>query len=572
MTMTDGEARRWEWKLGGVGAMALVFAILAVTVFPATLAGAPAGIPAAAILGVGAVVAAVLAVMCGLGVAVHHRYFFSTRQRLRRDLGGPEGWLDIYDLRETSGEQAVLEEAQRFWGHPVDTVQQAGWEVGEPISGRWPVRGKTIRAPFPRSAIAIGPQGAGKSQLAIPIGLDLPAATVITSTKTELYDALASIRAEDYGPIYVFDPLGLTGGAHNFPFDPVWGCLDAQRTDETAQAMIRGASISKRHNETFWADIGREILRCYLLAAALENMSSFDVQRWTHKPEDPEPVDILVKHEHLVPEGWLSLYRSRINTNVRQRDGYFATVSSCMDYLGHPGGAAAVRAPRGGRFDMRLFLQQRCTLFIIGDKSVRGMAAMMTALTESLAYDARAVAKAEPLGEPLVMLLDEVTNLTPVDLARWVTELRGWGVMPFAFIQSRSQLDSTYGEAEAEIIWENMITKIVLGSLGDDDFLESMSRLVGERRIRRVTDSTSRGAQGSIGLERVAPLHVIRSLPRWHALYIGAARHAAVVAFEPGFQRLAREYSGASRRPAWTRWWRHPIRATLSALELERHR
>ena len=568
-TMTDGEARRWEWKLGGVGAMALVFAILAVTVFPVTLGGGPVGIPVGTILGVLAVAAAVVAVACGLGVMLHHRYFFSTRQRLRRDLGGPEGYLDIYDLRETSGEQAALEEAQRFWRHPVNTVEEAAWTPGEAISGRWPIRGKLIYVPYPRSAVVIGPQGAGKSQFLIPFGLDIPGAAVITSTKTELYDAIAEIRAEDYGPVYVFDPLDLTGGAHNFPFDPVWGCLDAQRTDEIAQAMIRGASLSKQHNETFWADIGREILRCYLLAAAIKGYSSFAVQGWAHKPDDPEPGKILDDNQHLVPEGWLSLYQSRIATNARQRDGYFATVSSCMDYLGHPGGAAACQVSRGGQFDMRLFLDGRCTLFIIGDKSARGMAAMMTALTESLAYDARAVAKQTPLREPLVMLLDEVTNLTPVDLPRWVTELRGWGVMPFAAIQSRSQLDATYGEREAEVIWDNMVTKIVLGSLGDDSFLETLSRLVGERRIRRTNNTTRGGVEGTIGLERISPLHVIRSLPRWHALYIGAARHAAVIAYEPGYQRLTRERTGARRRPAWPRWWRHPIQATLSALQLD---
>ena len=288
--MTDGEARSWERKLAGVGAMALLFAVLALTLFRTTLADSPSTIPAAAILNWAAAAAVALAVMCGLGVVAHHRFFFSTRQRLRHDLGGPEGWLDVYDLRETAGERAVLTEAERFWGHPAGHVEQAGWTVGEPISGRWSVRGRLMYAPYPRSAIVVGPQGAGKSQLLIPFGLDVPGPAVITSTKTELFDAIAEHRARHYGPVYVFDPLAITGGAHNFPFDPVWGCLDAQRTDEVAQAMIRGASVTKQHNETFWADIGREILRCYLLAAAIENLSSFDVQRWTHMPDDPEPV------------------------------------------------------------------------------------------------------------------------------------------------------------------------------------------------------------------------------------------------------------------------------------------
>lgn len=569
--MTDGEARRWEWKLVTAAAAAVLMAVLSVTVFPTTLADSPPALPVELILHLAAATLLALAAVVLLIAGLHHRVFFSIRQRLRRDLGGPDGWLDIHDMRDTCGQRPVLAEAHTFWRQPTFRVEQAGWAVGEPISGRWPTRGKLMYAPYPRSAIVIGPQGSGKSQYAVPLILDAPAAEIVTSTKTELFDATAYERAGSHGPVYVFDVLDATGGEHNFPFDPVWGCTDAQRTDETAAAMIRGASINKRQNEEFWADVGREILRCYLLAAAVTGRSSFDVQRWSHDPDDPEPVEILTRYSSRVPHGWLGLLQTRIDTNVRQRDGYYATVASCMDFLALPGAAAACRAPAGVRFDMASFLAERCTLYIIGDNNVRGIASLMTALTEALAYEARQVAIAtQRLAEPLVMVLDEVANLTPVDLPKWAAEFRGWGIMPIPIIQSRAQLDQVWGQDNGQIIWDNMVTKVVLPALGDEHFLESVSRLAGERKVRRTTDTTRGGGQGSIGLERVVPLHVIRSLPPFHAFVLGAPRHPAVVAYEPGFQRLERERSGAARRPAWPPWWRHPWRAVLSALELDR--
>ena len=570
-TTTDAEARCWEWKLVAVAAAAVLLGVLCVTVFPTTLADSPSAVPVDLVLDVAAATLLAIASMLVLGAGVHHRWFFSGRQRLRRDLGGPAGWLDVHDLRDTCGERAVLAEAENFWRRPTLSVEQAGWVVGEPISGRWPTRSALMYAPYPRSAIVVGPQGAGKSQYAIPLILDAPAAEIVTSTKTELYDATAGAREHNHGPVYVFDVLGATGDAHNFPFDPVWGCTDAQRTDETAAAMIRGASINKRQNEEFWADVGREILRCYLLAAAATGLSSFDVQRWTHDPDDPQPVEILTRYSSRVPHGWLGLLQTRIHTNPRQRDGYYATVASCMDFLALPGAASACRAPVGVRFDMEGFLAERCTLYIIGDNNVRGIAPLMTALTEALAYEARQVAiTTKRLAEPLVMVLDEVANLTPVDLPKWAAEFRGWGIMPIPIIQSRSQLDQVWGEDNGQIIWDNMVTKVVLPALGDERFLESLSRLAGERTVRRTTNTTRNGGQGSMGLERVVPLHVIRSLPQFHAFVLGASRHPAVVAYEPGFRRLQREHAATARQPAWPRWWRHPLRAVANSLELGR--
>lgn len=568
VTMTDGEARRWEWQLVAIGAACLVFAVVFGSVAPAALAGAPVGVPVALLLPALTGLMTCTAVVIVVGAWLHHRWFFSSRQRLRRALGGSEGWLDTHDLCESAGERAVVAEGERFWRRPL-SAEQAAMTCGELISGRWPVREHLMRAPYPRSAVVVGPQGAGKTQYVIPHVLDAPGAAIVTSTKDELYVATAPYRVAHHGPVYVFDPLGYTGGAHNFPFDPVWGCDDAQRADEIATAMIRGASISKRMAEEFWADAGREILRCYLFAAAAKGLGSEDVQGWAHNPDNDEPVKFLQQLGSRVPHGWLSLLQQRLATNFRQRDGYFATVASCMDYLGHPGGRAAT-ARGAGEFRMRYFLDARCTLYIVGDKTVRGMASMMTALTEALAYDARHVPGG--IDEPAIFFLDEVANLTPVDLPRWTSEFRGHGIMPFPVIQSRAQLDKVWGDDDGKVIWDNLVTKIILPALGDEQFLDGLSRLAGERRVRRITDTTRGGGQASHGLERVIPLHVIRSLAPSHAFVIGLPRHPAVVAYEPGFRRLERERSGEPYRPFWPRWWRHPLAAAALAFEFRRRR
>lgn len=588
--LSDSQGRRFEWQLVAISAACVLFAVLAATLFRATLAGGPPQIPVDTIMGWVTTCFLALAVLI-LGLAwTHHRWFFSGRQRLRRSLGGQEGYVNEHDLRETCGDAAVLREAYRFWGRPPGsmTVEQASWEIGELISGRWTVRSQPMRAAYPRSAIVVGPQGGGKSQYLISRILDAPGPALVTSTKTELINATAAWRAAHAGPVVIFDPLNMTGGLHNQPFDPVWGCswadpaanpslggvLDNEYADVMATAMIRGASLSKKMHEEFWADIGREILRCYLFAADLIGQGSMTVQRWVHDPDDPQPVSILSAAGDKVPAGWLSLLTQRLATNRRQRDGYFATVSSCMEYLAVPGAREACRRPGLDVSNaIANLLDSRSTLYIVGNKSRRGIASLMTALTESIYYRTRQYASKQPreaMAEPLIMFLDEVANLTPVDLPNWITETRGAGVMIIPVIQSRPQLDVVWGADQGKVIFDNAVTHIVLGSLADERTLEDLSRLAGERRVEVRSDGTRTGASASYRLERVIPMAAIRSLPFKTAFVLGYARNVAVVEFEAGYERLERERSGLPRRPAWPRWWRHPLRATAVALELGR--
>ncbi len=598
MAMTDADARRFERQLAGVAGGCLLMAALCWWVFPAILGEVP-GVATALILGLVAAALIVVGFVAAVAVWVHHRWFFSSRQRLRRRLGSPDEWLNVHEWRESASEDAVLSEARRFWGHHNDefalpasqlptgagtdgdasgemSLPQAGWVVGEAISGRWPIRGRLIRAPYPRSALVIGPQGSGKSQYAIPIILDLPGAALVTSTKAELFAATAALRARR-GPIYVFDPLDVARGMHNFPFDPVASCQDGAHAEIVAAAMIRGVSAdAEMRDGAFWDAMATEVLRCYLMAAALKiDGSSVDVQRWSHHPDDDdEPLRVLRAHPHQVPEGWLSALGSRLATNPRQRDGYFASVIAATSYLGHPGAAATVRAAAHARFDIVRFLAERSTLYVIGDAKKRGLAPLMTALTETLAFAAReSVGEQGRLAEPFGMVLDEVANLTPVDLPRWTTEFRGWGIVPIAFIQSRAQLDKVWGETLAEIIWDNMITRVILGDLASVDFLDDISRLVGERELRPRPTLTGRGGRGGDAgddtvarTQRLIAAHHIRGLPPTHALVIGEPAEPVVVAFEPGYERLAREHDGTPYPARWPRWWRHPIRALKVAL------
>ena len=89
--------------------------------------------------------------------------------------------------------------------------------------------------------------------------------------------------------------------------------------------------------------------------------------------------------------------------------------------------------------------------------------------------------------------------------------------------------------------------------------LRTLSFLAGERWVQRDTTGESDGGNGRMSrsvshtrtLEPVIAGHTIANLPQWHAYVLGLGRHPAVISYEPGFARVARESGrseGAGRR------------------------
>ena len=89
-------------------------------------------------------------------------------------------------------------------------------------------------------------------------------------------------------------------------------------------------------------------------------------------------------------------------------------------------------------------------------------------------------------------------------------------------------------------MWGSAPIKLVLGGASETDDLERLSRLMGERRVRRV--STSRSGAGwsrqmSTERERVLPVEEIRQLDVGQALLLYRSLPPAIVDLTPWWQR-----------------------------------
>lgn len=475
--------------------------------------------------------------------------------RLRRELGS-SGWLG---LRQWWGHARARAGQRLGVGIAVSRRPAAvyGAQVGRVVSGWLWVRGRAVFSPWSRGILVLGPPGSGKSSWLVRPILDAPGAAYVSSTKTELVQMTAQLRSQR-GEVHVFNPTGLGAVASTFGWNPVSGCVDPAIADARARALVRGGggAASGQHAE-FWASKAAEIVRCYLLAAALSDEGMAAVMGWALNPSDPTPTSVLEQHPDRVPQGWVGTLQRNLGAAPNERSGYFSAVVPAVAFVDNALVAAACSPRPGENFDVDEFLSSgAATVYVIAGDGDRRVAPLLTALTEAVFDAAKRLAAAAGgrLDPPLSLFLDEVANTTPVPLDNWAADSRGWGITVCAVAQDLAQLESRWGRTRAQSIFANLPTKVVLPGVTETRDLDSLAYLAGHRRVRQTSESTSisgsgrsRSRQRSWSREPVVTGHMIYQLPRWHAYVLGLGPRAVVVRFEPGYavtaaalRRLAR--------------------------------
>ena len=535
---TDPEIRSAQLKVGagGLGVAAGSAALDATTTWPL--------LEAAALLGgtAGSVAAA--------GAAAHHAWHFAPARAFRRELGDPFGWLDARDLKAAAGADAVRAQAAGLFRdrdphrHPIHV---SGWEVGRLVSGPAPLRRRRVYCPWARGVGILGPQGSGKSQYLIRMLLDAPGAAVVSSTKPELAQATMALRART-GPVWVFNPGQLGDLNNTLRWDPVAGCEREQTASRRAAALVRGAGAARgADNAEFWAQKAGEIIRCYLMAAALTGHGMEAVLSWANNPADETPLRYLDQHTGPggpVPTAWVQTLRTHLAAAHNTRTGYFANVVSAVNFVDNPVIAQACRPEPGAGLDVAEFLAAGGTLYLVGGGDDARVAPLFTALVEHLFDTAKQVAAQAGgvLPTTCAFLLDEVANITPVPLDRWAADSRGWGITVCGVVQSLAQFATTWGREAGEVIWQNLPTKVILPGVSDTDDLDDLAYLGGKRRIPQHTDAVSTADDGHRSRststtrprELVVDGDVIARMPRWHAYVLGLGQHPAIVRYTPG--------------------------------------
>ena len=206
------------------------------------------------------------------------------------------------------------------------------------------------------------------------------------------------------------------------------------------------------------------------------------------------------------------------------------TIDLTLSWAILPGLAEAVTPRAGCGFSGADFTTSCGTLYMIasGDDD-SPLTPLFRALASWCHYEAGLAGsrgRHRRLDPPLLMALDEVTTVCPVDLPVMLSDSAGKGVLITAVCHSTSQLEQRWGKHGAATVWATCGTKVLLGGISDPDTLERTSKLCGN-------------VGHGVDREPVVPPELLRMLPTWRALVVRMNLHPVVVKVRPAWRRLA---------------------------------
>ncbi|BCJ46184.1 hypothetical protein GCM10010168_51330 [Actinoplanes ianthinogenes] len=410
------------------------------------------------------------------------------------------------------------------------------------------------------SLLLIGPPRMGKTLwFAVSAILDAPGAVVATSTKAELVRLTAAMRGTEDRPVHVFDPEDIAGWPEQLRWSPVAGCEDPGVASERSRAFVAAVPLGETKNGDFFTQGADTVLRCLLHAAALGGRTMRDVAAWAADFDNDEPLDILHGDDRAAP-GWHGALRTFVRGAPETVSSTKMTLGLVLKPLASPRVMAAVTPGPDEGLDVERFLAERGTLYLLSEGDDGSTAPFVTALADHIVKVAKRMSQRRPQGRldpPLRLVLDEAANVAPLpSLAGLMSDSGGRGVTVMVLIQSPDQGRDRWGEKGYGALWAAATVKLVLGGLADANDLEQLSKLCGERRVRRTSTTHAADQPGSVTeseeRERVLPPEKILTLPVGEALLFYRNMSPALVRLRPWWRRKDAAAIRAAQQPERT--------------------
>ena len=407
------------------------------------------------------------------------------------------------------------------------------------------------------TGVLIAPPRSGKTTGRVISGvIDAPGACVTTSTKVEVLRLTHKQRALK-GRVHVFDPEGLSAWPTKTTWDIVAGCQDPVEAEERARAMVSAAPNGEGGNVQFFEGAATTVLASYLHAAALGGFTIEKVIAWATNTSNQEPYRILEENPAAAPS-----WRDGLSTMTSGEGG--VTTQSVMMTLSNvlaalrTGPAVKSVLPSKFTFDVDQFLESTDTLYLLSEGGKGSAGPLTTALVATIERRARVRSQRTARGRfdvPVTLILDEAPNIAALpSLPALMTDSGGRGVIVWAISQSYAQLRARWGDANAQTMLNGAAALVVLGGIKEVDLLDQLTRLAGERRVERRTQSHSRegGSSTSYSSEWESNLRFddIRGLRQGRALMWYLSYPPAEIDIVPWWKRKDAEVIRQSEREA----------------------
>jgi len=285
-----------------------------------------------------------------------------------------------------------------------------------------------LHLPVEEHAVVTSPPRGGKTGWLASVILHYPGPVLSTTTKHDVFELTSGVRAA-WGPVHVFNPQNVGNVPSTFRWNPLDGCQDPATAIRRADSFAGSVSQHGVEDASFWSAKASDYLRAYFHAAALAGLDLRHVAAWVSGRRPEEAEEILYRTPgaaaHLAAQ--LAEMRGEANKTIST---VRMTMSRALAFLADPQLAAAVLPENGQSLDLQSFLQQAGTLYLIAE--ARGedapVAPLFACLANEIHYTAAlagSLMTGGRLDPPLLMALDEVTQICPVPVPSWLADSGG---------------------------------------------------------------------------------------------------------------------------------------------------
>jgi type IV secretion system protein VirD4 len=381
------------------------------------------------------------------------------------------------------------------------------------LAGRAHLR-HVLRVPMEEHVLVMAPPRTYKTAFLADVILRYPGPVLATTTKADIHGLTAAARARR-GAVHVFNPQNIGGVPSTFAWSPVDGCEDPATAIRRADAFAHSVSQRGVEDGAFWSAKASDYLRAFFHAAALAGYDLRTVARWVSGTGSGEAEQIL--HAHGAADWAWTLAELRGEAH-KTAATVRMVMSRALSFLADPALADSVLPEPGDGLDIAAFLDGPATLYLIADTVSEDapVAPLFAAMATEIHYAAAQAGQASAAGRldpPLLMGLDEVTQICPVPLPSWLADSGGKGIQVVAVAHGEAQLAGRWGDHGRQTVLDTASVKIYLPGITDIRTLDAASRLCGQAswRQRRLLYRT---------WHNIADADMIRQLPAGRALII----------------------------------------------------
>jgi type IV secretory pathway TraG/TraD family ATPase VirD4 len=405
-----------------------------------------------------------------------------------------------------------------------------------------------LRVPLEEHVLVMAPPRTFKTAFLADVILRYPGPVIATTTKADVFALTAGVRGWR-GRVHVFNPQFIGGVASTFSWSPVDGCEDPATAIRRADAFAFAVSREGVEDGTFWSAKASDYLRGYFHAAALGGYDMLAVAAWVSGADPHVPEQVLIgagAHQWALTLAELRSEAHKTTATVRM------VMSRALAFMADPALAASVLPRPGKGFEITSFLRGCGTVYLIAEAigEEAPVAPLFAAMASEIHYTAALTGQASPSGRldpPLLMGLDEVTQICPVPLPSWLSDSGGKGIQVVAVAHGEAQLAGRWDDHGRQVVMDTSSVKVFLPGITDAGTLEMASTLCGQASWKiHGDDHASHHA--------VATPDMIRQLPMGFALVIRGGNAPVIARLPRAWNNLA--YRRAKRRslaPAITR-------------------